>query len=151
MFSVNPRMAVIGVRISFILKKAGAEVTVEENGKLALDAALAAHDEGKPFDCILMDMQMPVMDGYEAAGQLRKKGCTIPIIGLTARAMDSDREKCIKAGCSDYAAKPIDRKKLISMIRTRTSKGETAMPSQERTSNPLISELADEDMLELVE
>ncbi|MCH8253253.1 MAG: response regulator, partial [Planctomycetes bacterium] len=102
--------------ISFVLKKAGADITVKENGKLALDAALAARDEGKPFDVILMDMQMPVMDGYETTGRLRQKGYTGPIIALTAHAMEGDREKCIKAGCDDYANKPVDRQKLIGLI-----------------------------------
>jgi len=103
--------------ITFVLKKAGAEVTVVDNGKLALDAALSARDEGKPFDAILMDMQMPVMDGYEATGQLRNHDYCGPIIALTAHAMESDREQCIKAGCDDYATKPIDRKKLIETLQ----------------------------------
>ena len=103
--------------ITHFLNKAGAEVTVKENGKLAADAALAARDEGSPFDVILMDMQMPVMDGYEATGLLRQKGYTAPIIALTAHAMASDRQKCIDAGCDDYASKPVNRKKLIETVR----------------------------------
>jgi PAS domain S-box-containing protein len=102
--------------ISFVLKKAGAEVTVAENGLIATEKALAARDNGEPFDAILMDMQMPVMDGYQATARLRNEGHTGPIIALTAHAMASDRKKCIDAGCDDYATKPIDRKKLVDTI-----------------------------------
>ncbi|MEE9296020.1 MAG: PAS domain S-box protein [Phycisphaerae bacterium] len=103
--------------IAYVLKKAGADVTVKEDGQLAATAALVARDQGNPFNVILMDMQMPVMDGYEATSLLRRKGYTGTIIALTAHAMEGDREKCIKAGCDDYATKPIDRKKLIETIQ----------------------------------
>jgi PAS domain S-box-containing protein len=102
--------------ISFILKKAGAVVAVAENGQFAYDLALAARDEGNPFDVVLMDMQMPVLDGYGATRKLREAGYLGAIIALTAHAMASDRTKCIEAGCDDYATKPIDRKKLMSLI-----------------------------------
>jgi PAS domain S-box-containing protein len=101
--------------ISFFLKKAGAEIEVVENGKLALDAALAASEGGQPFDLILMDMQMPVMDGYQATRQLREKGYARPIVALTAHTMPGDRDKCLRAGCDDYAGKPVKKPELVSL------------------------------------
>ena len=103
--------------IAFILKKAGADVTTADNGQIALDLALAARDKGAPFDVILMDMQMPVLDGYGATSKLREAGYTGSIIALTAHAMSGDRENCLAAGCDDYATKPIDRHQLISLVR----------------------------------
>jgi len=103
--------------ISFILKKAGADATLAENGKIALDAVLAAARAGQPFDVVLMDMQMHVMDGYEATRQLRARGCVQPIIALTAHAMEQDRQKCLDAGCDDYASKPVNRPALLEKIR----------------------------------
>jgi|GEM_PF-3553750 len=103
--------------VSYLLQKAGASVTVAENGKLALEAALAAEEAGCPYDVILMDMQMPVMDGCAATALLREKGYRRPIIALTANTLASDREKCMSAGCNDFATKPVDRSTLISIIR----------------------------------
>lgn len=103
--------------ISFLLKKAGAEVDMAENGELGYQKAIAAGGIGSPFDVILMDMQMPIMDGYTASTKLRSDGYHGPIIALTAHAMAEDRNRCIEAGCTDYTTKPVDRAKLIELIR----------------------------------
>ncbi len=102
--------------IAFILNKAGADVTVVENGQIAHDEALAARAAGNPFDVILMDMQMPVMDGYTATARLREAAYAGPIIALTAHAMEGAENDCLAAGCDDYAAKPIDRARLLATI-----------------------------------
>ena len=99
-----------------ILKREGAEVMTRPNGRAGVDAALTAADRGEPFDVILMDMQMPVMDGYTATRSLRSEGVQVPIIALTAHAMTGDREKCLEAGCSDYVTKPVDRERLLRAI-----------------------------------
>lgn len=103
--------------LTFILEKAGAQVTAVENGRDAVDAAMDAWRRGNPFDVILMDMQMPIMDGYEAMRTLRDEGYDGTIIALTAHAMASDRDKCKQAGSDDYATKPIPRERLIQMVR----------------------------------
>ncbi len=108
--------------IGHLLRKAGAEVTVVENGQAAVEAALAARDAGSPFEVVLMDMQMPVMDGYAAAAKLRDAGYQGPIIALTAHAMSTDRQRCLGAGCDDYMAKPIDRDGLVSLVAEYASR-----------------------------
>ncbi len=102
--------------LSLLLKKAGATVTVADNGLVAHDLALQQTKSETPFDIILMDMQMPVLDGYQATSQLRSNGFTGPILALTAHAMSTDRKKCLDAGCNDYISKPVNRKKMISTI-----------------------------------
>jgi signal transduction histidine kinase/ActR/RegA family two-component response regulator len=98
--------------ISMMLRKAGAEVCVVENGQMALERT-----EIETFDLVLMDMAMPVMDGYTAARTLRARGNRVPIGALTAHALAGEREKCLEAGCNAYLTKPIDRYDLLASIR----------------------------------
>ncbi len=102
------------------LEKAGARVSTAEDGQQGIDAAIAARDLGGPFDLVVMDMQMPNVDGLNAVAKLRSEGIEVPIIALTADAMKGDREKCLNGGCDDYLAKPIDQAKLISMVAKYT-------------------------------
>ena len=125
--------------IAHVLRKAGATVTVAENGRVAVDLLTVSSlsygqedwDAQSPFDVILMDMQMPILDGYEATRELRAGGCNIPIIALTAHSTPSDREKCREAGCDDFATKPIDQSKLVALVAqwsrrsNEVSKGKT--------------------------
>jgi CheY-like chemotaxis protein/HPt (histidine-containing phosphotransfer) domain-containing protein len=157
--------------IAFVLRKAGAEVHICENGKKAMEKGLATapgwgrrfDDSKTPFDVILMDMQMPVMDGYEATRQLRQHGYTGPILALTAHAMKDDMQKCLDAGCDDYLTKPIEPPKFLATIARWAAggRGSEAPPQQAvsdggaspvTASDLLYSDLAaDPDLCELVE
>ena len=102
--------------VRYFLEKCHMRVTIAEDGRQAVDAAVRRRNDGHPFDLILMDMQMPVMDGRDATARLRSLGFGIPIIALTADAMEGEREECISIGCTDYVPKPVDGKRLIDSI-----------------------------------
>jgi len=105
--------------LTVFLRKAGAEVALAENGQEAVEKALAALATGQPFGVILMDMQMPVMDGLTATRLLRERGYQGPIVALTAHAMEGELEKCLAAGCDHYLSKPIARDVLIREVAAR--------------------------------
>ena len=97
-----------------LLSQAGAYVQVANNGREGIDIFTKTQP---PFDLVLMDIQMPVMDGYEATSVMRKEmGVTTPIIAMTANAMDTDRAACLAAGMDDHVGKPIDLNSLINTI-----------------------------------
>jgi len=103
--------------INYLLTKAGAIVTIVENGQLALTEVLKAAPSNQAFDIVLMDMQMPVMDGYTATQRLRDVGFQGPIVALTAHAMQGDKERCLAAGCNAYETKPVQRQALLHTLK----------------------------------
>ena len=111
--------------LALMLRKAGADVTVAGNGKVAVDLARAARDAGMPFDMIVMDVQMPVLDGVAATQTLRAEGFTNPIIALTARAMSTDRDRCFAAGCDDFVSKPVTRTELVRLLAVHLRRSQT--------------------------
>lgn len=99
----------------FFLKQGGAEVLLAENGELAVQLVKAELAQGNQLDLVLMDMQMPKKDGYQATRELIGLGHRLPIIALTAAAMKGERERCLQAGCRDYLTKPIDGETLVAV------------------------------------
>jgi len=100
-----------------LLTSAGATVDHAHDGREAVERALAP-DAG--HDLVLMDMQMPGLDGYAAVAELRARGYTRPIIALTAHALPEDRDRCLAAGCDDFVTKPIPRDDLLALCRRHT-------------------------------
>jgi CheY-like chemotaxis protein/HPt (histidine-containing phosphotransfer) domain-containing protein len=136
--------------IQLVLGRAGARVEAAENGLQAVSRATT-----EPFDLILMDMQMPIMDGYTATAELRARGVTVPIIALTANAMKWDEARCLAAGCSGYLSKPIDQDLLLVTVAAALgAKGSptppatppvTARPAVAPLPGKLVSTLPTED------
>ena len=110
--------------IAFYLRKMGLQSVIVPDGRQAVNSALAAVGAGNPFDMILMDMQMPSLDGYAATRELRARGYKGVIVALTANALAGDREKCIEAGCNEYLTKPIERDVFVGTCSRLLCKGE---------------------------
>ncbi len=111
-----------------LLEMAGAKVVTAEDGAKAVAAVLGDSIVDEPlragFDVILMDMQMPVLDGYQATRELRQRGYEGAIIAVTANAMSTDRQRCIDAGCDDYLAKPILSDELTTLVLSHSRAGD---------------------------
>ncbi len=106
--------------IAHLIRKGGYEIEIVSNGQEAVNRFAGNPDR---FDLILMDMQMPELDGYDATRTLREMGCTIPIIALTAHALQGSRAECLDAGCDEYLSKPIDREKFYATLRAYIAQG----------------------------
>ena len=119
-----------------ILGKAGYRTDVAGNGIEALQAL-----SSRPYDLVLMDMQMPEMDGLEATSLIRKlhgEVARIPIVAMTANAMKGDRERCIQVGMNDYVSKPIDPVKLLERIAFWLGDAHNAVPGEMKAWAPTI-------------
>ncbi len=97
--------------MTWLLNRLGLDVVIAADGLQALEQA-----KSQSFDLILMDMQMPNMNGYDAAQALKSQGCQTPIVALTANVMKGDDQRCRDAGCDDYLAKPLDHKELSRLL-----------------------------------
>ena len=120
--------------IKLVLGRAGAYVEEAGNGRVAL-----SRSEQTEFDLILMDIQMPDVDGYTATEMLRARGVSCPIIALTANALHSDRRKCLDAGCTDYLSKPVDIAKLTALVEKHIGAQSPAQRAGDAASDPAES------------
>ncbi len=131
--------------ISRLLESAGHSVTVVGDGLAALNAS-----QQNGYDAILMDVQMPIMDGHEATRQIRRweqtTGTHVPIVAMTAHAMKGDREKCLEAGMDGYISKPLHKQELLQSIYEQTTR---KRPPAEASSAPTPAPLAGDEALDV--
>lgn len=114
------------VLLKHYLKQSGAQIAFANDGQEAIDAVQDAINSNEPFQLLLMDMQMPVLDGYHATVKLRNLGVTVPIIAITAHALAGDREHCLSAGCDEYMTKPVDKQQLMDTCAALLAPGRDA-------------------------
>ncbi len=129
-----------------MLEAVGVSVDLVENGRAAVLAVSQAIERGQPYDLVLMDCHMPEMDGFKATAALRAKEMTprLPIIALTANALEGDRERCLAAGMDDYIAKPFTQKEIATCLsRWLADKSEKVpSPEIEAPNKPAPEEMA---------
>ena len=106
----------IRLLVRHVVRPLNVEVEFAEDGQMACAMAEQSRAEGRPYDLILMDIQMPGKNGYEATRWLREQGWQGPVVALTAHAMAGDHERCLEAGCDDYLAKPISITELQRIL-----------------------------------
>jgi PAS domain S-box-containing protein len=119
-----------------LIEEAGGNVSSAENGRSAIKKIAQAEKRGQPFDLIAMDMQMPILDGYETATRLRRSGYQKPIIAVTAHAMEGDRDRCLNAGCTDYITKPLDGPSFIELLANHLNRERPPSPVPTAVGNP---------------
>jgi CheY-like chemotaxis protein/HPt (histidine-containing phosphotransfer) domain-containing protein len=114
-----------------LLRRAGAVVDVAENGRIALERV-----QQKDYDVVLMDIHMPEMDGLEATRAIRDLGYTVPIVAVSADALEERQSHALESGCDDYVTKPIDFDRLLGSVQRLLTKDRPMTPRQRRASDP---------------
>jgi signal transduction histidine kinase/CheY-like chemotaxis protein len=120
------------------IEKTGAAVEVAIDGDDALCTIDRSEHRREPFDIVLLDMQMPVKDGYTTARELRARGFNKPIIAVTAHAMQGDRQRCLEVGCNDYTPKPLEQRRLLELVALYYRK--SAKPDTASATEPSMSD-----------
>jgi len=139
--------------IATYLRNAGATVDIVENGRAAIESATQALRGGAPYDLILMDCQMPEMDGYAATRALRQGGYDRPIVALTAHAMSHDRDQCLAAGSNDFLTKPLQLETFFQVVERHVNKLPRSLPTSpppqpaSDVTNRIYSELGDHPLI----
>ena len=139
------------IAINFV-KKLGFNCEAYGDGQQAVDALARASDDGKPFHLVLMDVQMPVLDGYNATREIRKhsdpKVRDILVIAMTASAIRGDREKCLEAGMNNYLAKPVRADTLKQMLESYLNQPTKSMPNLQEEANTLVNNTLSQEQLD---
>lgn len=139
------------IAINFV-KKLGFNCEAFGDGQQAVDALGRASKDGKPFHLVLMDIQMPVLDGYNATREIRKHPDPnvkdILVIAMTASAIRGDREKCLEAGMNNYLAKPVRADTLKQMLEGYLNQPEKAIPNLQEETNNLVSRTLSQEQVD---